>query len=943
MQSYRAFRDSYFPGVKVGKKISKIRSCSGEEQSDSDESEESEENDSNVNEAILSPSEPGFFSPPSSTKLTVTHSPIITPPHSPSSSLSIPCPSSPLRISSVEQEYEDVTATPMLYCPRLLYSVPTKSSAATPSKEIEKKPYSNSISAWLMKFVEDDEIPVADDFSTLQKNLAPQPSLDHLREFAHHSPYPRPLYASGKENLDENCINHLDSNENKPLTKKKRKKAQSASSASASSSSSSSSSTSSTSSKQISSSTESSNDPMQTSTKSKFKDSRKCKKRMKYTSRVQFKNDTKSSSQYHSQACIRSSTDCSTISLSCHKMTNKKTMEMERTIKEKENKKSDYAEKEDLRDDQNEKSNQSSCRYYHQRKSKTEFMINLPSILDSWIDDSVLSEDEKDLFMPESGQNNFQGEDSSSQSFCASEDEDKEKELFKQESSESTETEKDFQHSLCHPLKKKRKTIIENDPSQMQKSKSRKVSVLVNESNISIIKEKLESLENDENTINDSISFEQENAHALDLKDIYGKINTSTLEPLPDDSNSTTPMITTPRYAYDTPTKFETVLRSHSKEELQQYTEKGLPYCDETVKTHKWVYGMFLDYCKAAKKEPFPLKAKPVYGFVKLLGIAVGYSIGTITHGIKSSLYNISETRTGKPVKDKVKAKFHRAILEIKAWYRKRKMKGFPLPKMRKENEKKWKKQPLIVTDLQRARAHTCAHVRLKDIIRVYSPPNSNFIKVTFNLECGKGWNGDNHCVTVEGAINEKHQLNVIWWLEQYLVEEFGLSLTNFDKWELKELEEQFIWQLRKGAMRVRLKKRAVQAGYPDNLFGFHSFRSGFICSALLKAGENQEKRKQALEATAFVGNWILISKSQWEYVKETEKAVIIGNRLGFPDETVEDDVYYDMALTSPQVYHNIKLNEPIWKKESIILTFDFFVLEILKATCSELYSPNRI
>ncbi|KAH7820174.1 uncharacterized protein MONOS_17885 [Monocercomonoides exilis] len=599
-----------------------------------------------------------------------------------------------------------------------------------------------------------------------------------------------------------------------------------------------------------------------------------------------------------------------------------------------------------------------------QRKSKIDFMKKLPSLIKSSFEDSQTDTDDNtyDCQTDMENANSCYEEFSSSLSTKENTDDDEMKD------SESTETNCDFQYCDCHPSKIRHKDRKSSIWSAMQSSKRRKVSVLVNDKNLSIISEKLDELEKKEKAISEKVSFESKDAFALDFKDLYGNINATMLDILPDNSSSpsTNPALTTQRYAYDSPTKFSDMLRSYSREELQPYVEKGLPFCDETVKTHKWVCGMFIDYCKMAKKEPFPLKAKPVYGFMKLLGTAVGYSVETIKNGIRSSLFNISETKTGKPVKDKVRMKVHRALMEIKTWIRKRKKKGLPLPKMREENENKWKKQPLIVSDLQRilecypdwivekpqeaslflfalstgARAQTCAHIRLKDIIRVYSPPNSNFIKVTFNLECGKGWNGDNHCVTVEGAINEKHQLNVIWWLEQYLVEEFGLSLTNFDKWELKELEEQFIWQLRKGAMRVRLKKRAVQAGYPDNLFGFHSFRSGFICSALLKAGENQEKRKQVLEATAFVGNWAFISKSQWEYVKETEKAVIIGNRLGFQDEAIESDDYYDMTLTSPAIYHNIKLNEPIWKEESIILAFDFYVLEIIKATCSEFFYP---
>eukprot|EP00770_Monocercomonoides_exilis_P016345 MONOS_16299.1-p1 / transcript=MONOS_16299.1 / gene=MONOS_16299 / organism=Monocercomonoides_exilis_PA203 / gene_product=unspecified product / transcript_product=unspecified product / location=Mono_scaffold01628:4578-5801(-) / protein_length=408 / sequence_SO=supercontig / SO=protein_coding / is_pseudo=false len=231
--------------------------------------------------------------------------------------------------------------------------------------------------------------------------------------------------------------------------------------------------------------------------------------------------------------------------------------------------------------------------------------------------------------------------------------------------------------------------------------------------------------------------------------------------------------------------------------------------------------------------------------------------------------------------------------------------------------------------------------VKMKDIVRVFAKPGSTFLKVTFNVECGKGYRMDDHCVTLEGDICSKSSLNFIWWFEQYLVQEFGLSLTRFDEWSLKDLGWERVWGLRKGAMRVRIQKRAKQAGYPDKLFGFHSLRSGFLCSALLKIGNNPLKRESVLETASFIAKWKFGGPTEEEYVSRTTKATIISNRTNFPNDVLESEEPFALDLSNPTVFHNVEIKRSEWRIESILDTFRFYVLQIIKFTCWKFGYPS--
>ncbi|KAH7827940.1 uncharacterized protein MONOS_13938 [Monocercomonoides exilis] len=452
----------------------------------------------------------------------------------------------------------------------------------------------------------------------------------------------------------------------------------------------------------------------------------------------------------------------------------------------------------------------------------------------------------------------------------------------------------------------------------------------------------------------------------LSATDIYGPHNENFIPPLSvSTSPSMRPILNPIRNEYESPTRLSKALRCCSKDSIKEYLEPGLQFSEDRRKTHRWIFSMYTQFCEVMEYDPWPLSEKPAYGFIKLMGIALQYSISTIRDDVISSLKAISRSRTNSPVPEAVSHKMLVALKEVKL-ARKRHCLSEAYGKKEKEEAEKWKKEPLIVPDLcwilqcipdwciekpreaslflfaisTGARSHTCSHIKLRDIARVYVGENSTMMKVTINLVHVKGMFNDDHCVTVEGDITQKQTLNVVYWLEQFLVEEYGLSLTLFDEWKLGDLGNQFIWGIRKGAMRKRLQKRASQAGYPENIFGFHSLRSGFICSALLKIGNHMERKESVLETTAIIGRWDEGSECQRRYIKKAEKGTIVANRIILPDEVVESDEPFEKDLSTPCVFHNIKLKEVEWNNKSIIDSFNFIVLEYIKFSCSRLFYP---
>lgn len=220
--------------------------------------------------------------------------------------------------------------------------------------------------------------------------------------------------------------------------------------------------------------------------------------------------------------------------------------------------------------------------------------------------------------------------------------------------------------------------------------------------------------------------------------------------------------------------------------------------------------------------------------------------------------------------------------------------------------------------------------LQLGDIISVVASETGGsrgFLLVTVKQRVTKGSRSSQHQVTYEGHPTEVHGISAdpVYWLNKHLKKSFELDLRDFSHWNLSvEVKRQSLFSgWKKASMSAAFRERSVQAGYKDSPFSFHSLRSGFICSALVKAGSDVERIRGVLEMTGFAGEWAPGSRAQLGYVKLNAKRTIVASRLIAPQGNTElppNPVAHEM--TDTEAFHGIKRRQPSFPKESNFCEF---------------------
>jgi hypothetical protein len=98
-------------------------------------------------------------------------------------------------------------------------------------------------------------------------------------------------------------------------------------------------------------------------------------------------------------------------------------------------------------------------------------------------------------------------------------------------------------------------------------------------------------------------------------------------------------------------------------------------------------------------------------------------------------------------------------------------------------------------------------------------------------------------------------------------------------------------------------------------LFSFHSLRSGYLCSAIIKAGTSEDAIATVLHLTGYVAGWVPCGKCQMGYVKEVLKKIMVATRLVLYSEGEGDDSVIDAKMIEPEKFHSITFQEPILVK----------------------------
>ncbi|KAK2944625.1 hypothetical protein BLNAU_20484 [Blattamonas nauphoetae] len=387
------------------------------------------------------------------------------------------------------------------------------------------------------------------------------------------------------------------------------------------------------------------------------------------------------------------------------------------------------------------------------------------------------------------------------------------------------------------------------------------------------------------------------------------------------------------------------LLSVYSRKRLEHPDSAAVPFSHETQQKHRWVYRMWELYCTTFGITPlFPLQPKAVSEFIWTLGVNSLLCVSSICSAVHASLVSLHTIHTNAPISRYLQWVLKQAILRVRT--------------AKQEPDKSHAKPPCLISDLSRilrhipdchpskaheaslflfalccgARASTCAEVCLSDITRVVCLKDTEDLLVTVKLRKMKACRSSNMVVTLEGSPFEKADVNVVYWLERHLNNLFGISLVHFDSWKMAENLQQHLWAGGTDAMTLAFQKRAFQAGFPLKHFGFHSLRSGFISSALINAGDDDQARARVLEQCAIIAKWVPFSATEMGYVKSSTVGVHVSTRLVLPNRNHKSVI--EQVLSSTEIFHQIKLMPIAWTGRELYNSFIDFSVRMLCMSC---------
>ncbi|KAH7827159.1 uncharacterized protein MONOS_16000 [Monocercomonoides exilis] len=364
------------------------------------------------------------------------------------------------------------------------------------------------------------------------------------------------------------------------------------------------------------------------------------------------------------------------------------------------------------------------------------------------------------------------------------------------------------------------------------------------------------------------------------------------------------------------------LMRTMTDEELNELDVAGPIYSESTLKKHEYVEDIYITFCNMRRIPAYPLDTRNAASFLRFLYRSRCYVRASIENVFACSLKRIESMRTGVPVSAEVSQSIANVLQEGR------------IDKSVKDSGNG--KEPCLLCDVARiisktndlspskameaslwlvaiftgARAVTMWNVLVGDIGALIPSESGDTLILKINLRVTKGNPHWNHTISLEGTLDERNDLNVLYWLNQHLIQTFSLDLREIESWVLNEdLKFRRLWDLNRDAMSQRLRRRAQDAGYPHDLFSFHSFRSGFMCSAILASGVDAHSRDSTYIFTAAIAGWIPNSKVQNRYSKPAITGTIVTNRI--ITSKISNEVV-DTSLINPEAFHNIRFNNDI-------------------------------
>ncbi|KAK2942739.1 hypothetical protein BLNAU_22328 [Blattamonas nauphoetae] len=366
------------------------------------------------------------------------------------------------------------------------------------------------------------------------------------------------------------------------------------------------------------------------------------------------------------------------------------------------------------------------------------------------------------------------------------------------------------------------------------------------------------------------------------------------------------------------------------------------PFAESTLRKHAFTKDLYSAFLRALKdvRPPFPLDVKMLCAFIRFLCVCCRYNLHSVQNVYIAALKRMNLMETNTKLSDEEN-------LKIAEMYREMRREGVV-----NKNDGPGK-EPLITTDIIRlasscdagskyraenislwlfahqcgARSVSCEGITLGDIFVTQREPDGepNMIQIRINITKGrKDWN---HRVTLEGRMDEEGWLNAVYWLDRHLDLNHGFSLEVIETLP-PERKQDKLWNCSREVMRTRLKVQLDRAGYDASKFGFHSLRSGFMCSALIASELKGNQVDNVMRTTAYVAGWVCGSETQQRYVKELTRSAIVATRLtrgpgmveSLSEEDEEEDTsspasvqvkpVFEASLLDPEIFHNMKLEE---------------------------------
>lgn len=182
------------------------------------------------------------------------------------------------------------------------------------------------------------------------------------------------------------------------------------------------------------------------------------------------------------------------------------------------------------------------------------------------------------------------------------------------------------------------------------------------------------------------------------------------------------------------------------------------------------------------------------------------------------------------------------------------------------------------------ARGDSCSHIRLCDFLSLSQNSTGDCV-IGVRLIKLKSRPGQSLDLSLAGRLAEESPIDVIYWLNRYLLQRFKVSLLDVCSQERTQSEEfytQRLWPYSTDSMTMALKSSMRAAGFNPAGFGFHSFRSGFLASVLAVSTAKGGSIHDGMTMAALITGWDPLSAIQLNYIKQsTRRNLVTTNLIG--------------------------------------------------------------